>query len=129
MVAAKVGKAFEELLAGFPQAEHQPAFGLDGCIASFHVREQFQRPAVVAFGTSDASIEPRNRLHVVVEDLRGSVDDAVQSVSVSDKVRSEHFDGRAGPLANGDDASIKMLPTSIGQIVPSHRGDHHVLEP
>jgi hypothetical protein len=64
----------------------------------------------------------------MVEDFWGRVDDPFESVSMPDKVWREDFDGRTGAFTNGDNTSVEMFASAIGQIVPRDGCDDHMLE-
>ena len=47
---------------------------------------------------------------------------------VVDKVRRQNFHGRAGSLAYGNHALIKMLSPAVGQVVPGDRRDNDMFQ-
>ncbi len=70
----------------------------------------------------------RHRLHVVIEDLRARPTGRFRWLLVALEVGREDLDGRAGPLANGQDALAEMLGAAVGEVVSRDAGDDHVLQ-
>ena len=71
-------------------------------------------------------VQPRHRLHVVVEDFRRRFQHAVDRRQIAEEVGRQHFDDGPGSLAHGQDAAAEVVGAAVGQVVARHRGDDDV---
>ena len=94
------------------------------CANAQHV----ERLAVVGLRAHPA-VQPRHRLHVVVEDVRPGVEHARDRVEVAAEIRRQHFDARLGQraphLAHG---LGEVVRAAVRQVVAIHAGDHDVAQ-
>ena len=79
-----------------------------------HAPQNGERPAEVALRSTDARVQPRNRLGIVVENLGRGVNHAAGGCPVSYKIGRENFDAGAGALANGEDGYQVHLGGGLG---------------
>ena len=111
-----------------PRPSIRPLLVLIAGLRCFDAPQERQRPAEIALGPRTCAVEPRHRFGVVVENFRRGFDHAIDGRQIADEVGREHFDRRAGPLAHGQDAAIKMLGAAIGQVVARDRSDDDMLQ-
>src|SRR5439155_3990245 len=85
---------------------------------------------VVPSGGPDARIEPPDRLHVVVQDVRPGREHAPQRVAVSQEVGNQNLHPRGRDLGpNGADRGGELEGPAVGKLVPVDRGHDDVMEP
>src|SRR3979411_2643324 len=78
---------------------------------------------------TDARIEPRHRLDVVVHDLRPLGEYGVERVEDPAEVRDEHLDGRAGRLRADLGDRLREHPrAAVLELVTVHARDDRVLD-
>src|SRR5687768_13470156 len=91
--------------------------------------EQLERMEVIGAWTRLA-VEPRNRLQIVVHDVRGKLREHIErDFHPSPKVRNQHFDpSLERGFAHGLDAGRKMAGAAVTQIIAVDAGDDDVFE-
>ena len=125
---SQVGERPQDVLFALPEADHQAGLGQGAPF--FRGRQEVQGPAVILPGAADRGIEGFRRLQVVVEDVRGGLEDPLERRQVAAEIRDERFDpGSRTPRADRPDDRREMGRAAVGEVVPRHRRDHGIGQP
>ena len=129
IVGTQVLDGVDDLLVGLAQAHHDAALGAHVRTAGLVALQQVQRVLIAGAG-ANVFVQLRDGLDVVVEHIRGCFHQNIhRGIQAGTEIRGEDFDlGLRGAGANLADALGKMLSTPVGQVVPVHGGNHHILE-
>jgi hypothetical protein len=116
---AEIGQCLQDLLGGFSKPQHEPCLGSDVGASRFHVAKYLQAHSILSLA-ADVLLEPRDCLHVVVEDLGIRREDDIESSWIGVEVGGEDLDRGTGSAANGKNAAAKMVGAAIIEIVSGH---------
>jgi len=76
-----------------------------------------------------AAVKPGHRLDVVVEDIGPLIYDDLQGLLVPCKIRCQHLHpGHRQQAAKRPNGGRELGRAAVVQIVPGHRGDHHIAQ-
>ena len=119
----------QDLLAPLAEPDHDPGLGEHRRIEFLHALQQPQRMEIARTGT-DAEVEPRHRLQIVVEHIRTGGDDDLERAVLAQEIRRQHLDGgRRRTGADGGDDGGEMRRPAVGEIVAIDGGDDDVVQP
>ena len=119
----------QHFVARLAEAQHHSRFC--GHIRRHFARaaQEFERP-LVDRSLAHPAIEPRHRLHVVVEHIRPRCHHFPKRRPVAAEIRNQHFDFAVGnALAYLLDCARENRRASVPLVVAVHRRHHRVTQP
>ena len=126
---AQVVHHLHDLGLALAQPDHQARLGEDRRIDLLDPVQQPQRLVIPSTG-ANRGIQPRHSLKIVVEDVRRGCGQRLRPVRLAQEIRRQHLDRRIRRCRpDRADHRREMRRAAIRQIVPVHRGDHHVPQP
>src|SRR5256886_7773911 len=112
-----VAHGLAAFVAGFAEADHDPALARQVGCALLRAPQHLERPRVPRL-RPDALVEPLDRLDVVIQDLRALRKHRVERLRIAGEIRDQHLDGRARRLpADLTDRRGEQRRASVGELV------------
>jgi hypothetical protein len=126
--AAEIAEKGVDLVFGFTEANHEAGFGERGGTVALREGEHVEGLLVEGLG-ADGTVEAGDGLHVVIEDMGLSVEDAGDGGGVAAEVGCEDFDlGFRESGAYLTDGFGEMGGSAVGEFIAIDAGDDDVAE-